>query len=119
MGSRARGGYAEQLADLVLGLSVPTSTEVDRGLAAVATVEVVGRPVLVGEGVPDRHVVVEGHRVVDAELLDGASHVGVVLLEVELRGVDADDHQAVPAIAVVPGAQARDRPYAVHARIGP
>ena len=118
-GTERRGRHTEEPPDLVLGLLVATFAEVDRGLTARAVVQIVGRPVLVLELVPNRHVVVERHRIVDAQLLHRAGDIGMVLLEVELRGVDADHDETVLAVAVIPGPDTRDRPHAVHARVGP
>jgi hypothetical protein len=47
-------------------------------------------PVEVGEGGPDGVVVVDRDRVVDPQVLDLSADVAEVVLEVELRGVDAD-----------------------------
>jgi hypothetical protein len=46
------------------------------------------RPVVVVERGPDGVVVVDRHRVIDPQVLDGAADVVEVVLDVELRGVD-------------------------------
>jgi len=98
-GPDAAGGQALQLG---IGRRAEAGeADLDEAQLTVAVGDVLRGPVLVGELVPDGHVVVERDRPVDAELLDGAAHVVVVLLEVELRGVDADDDEAVVLVAVL------------------
>jgi hypothetical protein len=67
--------------------------------------EVQRRPVVVGEGAPDRVVVVDRDRVVDPQVFDLSADVVEVVLEVELGRVDANHHQPVilvPAPGRVP-----------------
>jgi hypothetical protein len=71
---------------------------------ALAVDEVERRPVVVGEGVPDRVVVVLGDGVVDPALLVGLAHEVDVVLEGELGRVDADDDQPVVAVGLRPRA---------------
>jgi hypothetical protein len=60
--------------------------------------EVQRRPGAIGERVPDRVVVVDRDRVLDRPLADRPPHALDVLLERELRRVDADHDQAVVAV---------------------
>ena len=69
--------------------------------------EVERRPVVVVEGAPDRVVVVDRDRVVDRSLLDRPPHAVDVVLERELRRVDADDDQPVVAVGLRPRADVR------------
>jgi hypothetical protein len=62
--------------------------------------EVKRRPVAVGEGAPDRVVVVERDRVVDPPLSRRPPHAVDLVLERELRCVDADDEQPVVAVGL-------------------
>jgi hypothetical protein len=55
---------------------------------------------VVGEGAPDLAVGVDSDRVVDLPLPRGAPHAVDVVLEGELRRVDADDDQPVVAVGV-------------------
>jgi hypothetical protein len=50
---------------------------------------------MIGERAPDLVVVVDGDRVVDRSLLDRAPHAVDVMLEGELRRMNADDDQPV------------------------
>ena len=112
-------GFGEQLADHLLFLAVFALAEVGEADPPLGVDEVLGRPVLVAVGVPGRQVVVLGDRVVDAVALDRFLDVAGVLLEGELGRVDADDRQAVLAVAPVPGLQVGQRAQAVDAAVGP
>ena len=81
--------------------------------------QVVGGPVLVLVGVPGLVVVVDGHRVLDAETGRLALHVGYHVLEVELRGAHPDDHQAVLGVVAVPGFDVGQGALAVDTGVGP
>jgi hypothetical protein len=62
---------------------------------------------VVVEGTPDRIVVVDRDRVLDPQLPHGPADVVRVLLEHELGGVHADDHQSLTGIVPGPGAEIR------------
>jgi hypothetical protein len=72
--------------------------------------EVQRRPVPVLEGPPYGVLVVHGDRVIDPHLLHGPADVVHVLLERELRRVDADHHQASILVLRGPGADVGERP---------
>jgi hypothetical protein len=75
-------------------------------MAANATLGVDGvvrRPILVVERTPDGIAVVDGDRVVNAQIVHGAPHVGLVLFERKLRRVYSDDRETVIPVALVPG----------------
>jgi hypothetical protein len=74
---------------------------------AVGVDEVQRRPVVVVEGAPDRVVVVDRDRVVDPSLRRRQPHTVELVLEGELRGVDADDDQPVGSVGLGPGADVR------------
>jgi hypothetical protein len=110
---------AEQLLDDALRSLVAPFAEVLIADDAVPVGEVERGPVAVGEGVPDRVVVVGGDRVIDRSHGRGPAHALDLVLEGELRGVDADDEQAVVAVGPRPRADigllaqpvdARERP---------
>ena len=78
-----------------------------------------GRPVAVVEVVPDRHVVVEGDGPRDLQPGDGLLHVAMVLLEVELRRVDAHDDEPVLLVPVPPRPHVGQRADAVDTGVRP
>src|SRR4051794_4401679 len=86
---------------------------------ALAIGDVVGRPVLVVELLPNRHVAVERDRPRDVVTFDCILHVLLDLLEVELGRVDPDHDEAVTRVAIEPRPQLRERPRAVDARVRP
>ena len=65
---------------------------------AIGIDQVVSRPCIVVERIPDRIGVVERDRIFDAEIGDSFLDVGGVLLEGEFGGVYADDDEAAVAI---------------------
>jgi len=64
-------------------------------------------------------IVVDRHRIADAQVTDRAAHVGQVAFEGELRRVDADHHEALVAVLVRPGLDIGQGPQAVDAGVGP
>ncbi len=112
-------GFGQQLADHVLALAVLAFAEMVVADLALRIDEVMRRPVLVVEAAPDRIVVVQRDRVVDAQILHRLGHVGRILLEREFRRVHADHHQAVVLVLVGPAAHVRQRADAVDAGVGP
>ena len=119
-GGAGRGrGHAEQRADHVLGVVVVAFAEVRVADVALAIGDVVGGPVLVAEGVPDVHLVVDGDRPRHVVALDRVDDVGADVLEVELGRVDADDDEPGGPVAVVPRPDVRERTLAVDARVRP
>ncbi len=91
---RRERALAEQRADRASVSRVRALAEVRVADVPVAIDQVVGRPVLVAEGVPRAVVVVDGHGVADAVLADGAPDVADDVLERELGRVHPDDHEA-------------------------
>jgi hypothetical protein len=81
--------------------------------------EVQGWPVSVGEGIPDRVVVVDRDRIVDPQVGGGSAEVVEVVLDVELGRMDADDHQAVVLVPLGPGAEVGKLAEPVDAGVGP
>ena len=81
--------------------------------------EIMRGPVMVVEPAPQSIIVVERDRVADAEILDRFADIGGVALEREFGRVDADHHQAVLGILLVPGPDVGDRAQAVDAAVGP
>ena len=69
--------------------------------------EVQRRPVVIGERAPDRVVVVDRDRIVDRSRLDRVAYAIDVMLEGELRRVDADHDQPVVSICLRPRADVR------------
>ena len=110
---------AEQRLDRSLGLLVGLLAEVREADAPVAIDEVDGRPVVVVERTPDREVVVDHDRVLDAEFADRVAHVVEVVLEAELGRVRADDDEPAVAIPLGPRPDVRQRAQPVHARVRP
>ena len=119
LAQRLCAGLLEQRADRLLGGVVLALAEVRVADLALGVDQVLGRPVLVAPGVPGAVVVVLRDRVAQPAAGDRVAHVAGVLLELELRRVDADDGQPAVAVALVPGPQVRQRADAVDARVGP
>src|SRR5207253_1303698 len=99
---RVRAVRAEQHADLALGLRVVALAEVRAAHVALAVDEVLRRPELVVPRLPGLQVVVLDDGIAQPGGPDRALDVARVLLEGELRRVDADDRQPGAAIARVP-----------------
>jgi hypothetical protein len=112
-------GVGEQSLHDHLGLFVVALAEAVVADLALGVDEVQGRPVMVVEGAPDGVVVVDRDRVGDPQVLDLLADVVEVVLEVELGGVDADDHQPAVLVGLGPGADIGKRPEPVDAGIGP
>src|SRR5207253_8970657 len=75
--------------------------------------------VLVVVGIPSMLFYVLCDRISYLVALDRVFDVAGVALEGELGRVDADDRQAVPAIAGIPGLQVGEGANAVDAAVGP
>ena len=103
----------------MLGAAVGTLAEVDVAHAPPRVDQVLRGPVLVAVRAPVGEVVVLRDRVAQPVALDRLPHVPRVPLERELGRVHADDGETVAAVAGVPGAERRQRPEAVDARVGP
>ena len=110
---------AEQPLDDALGLLVASLAEVLVADDAVRVDEVERRPVVVVERAPDRVVVVDRDRVVDLSLLDRRPDAVDLVLEGELRRVDADHDQPVVAVGLRPRADVRLLAQPVDARQRP
>jgi hypothetical protein len=81
--------------------------------------EVQRRPGLVPECAPNGMVAVDRDRVVDAHVLQRPTDVGDVLLEFELRRMDADHHQPLILVFLGPGVDIRKLAPPVDAGVGP
>jgi len=110
---------AEETLDDALRLLVASFAEVVVPDDAVGVDEVERRPVVVGEGAPDRVVVVLRDRVVDVPHLHRLPHEVEVMLERELRRVDPDDDQPVVSVPARPCAHVRLLAQPVDARERP
>src|SRR5918995_661808 len=97
----------EQALDHVLGPLVATLAEVLVADDAVRVDEVERRPVVVGEGGPDRVVVVGRDRVVDLPLPDRLPNEVHVVLERELGCMDPDHEQPVVPVGPRPRTDVR------------
>ena len=112
-------GSGEGGADLLLGLEVVALPEVRVADAAVDAEQVLGGPEAVLERAPRAEVVVLRHRPSDVEAVHRREHVVCLVLEVELRGVHADDDEAAGGVLRVPVAQVGQGADAVDAGVGP
>jgi hypothetical protein len=110
---------AEQLLDDTLGLLIATLAKVLVDDDAVGVDEVQRRPVMVVEGAPDGVVVVDRDRVVDPSGPGRPPDEVELVLEGELRGVDADDDQPVGSVGLGPGTDIRLLAQPVDAGQGP
>ena len=110
---------SEQLLDHALGLLVAPFAEVAVADDAVRVDEVERRPVVVVEGRPDGVVVVDRDRVVDLTRVDCLPYALDLVLERELRRVDADDDQPVVSVGPRPRAHVRLLTQPVDARPRP
>jgi hypothetical protein len=81
--------------------------------------EVRGRPVPIGESGPDRVVGVECDRVLDPQRRYGLANVVGILLERELRRVDANDDEPVVPVLLGPRAKVAERAEPVDAGVRP
>jgi hypothetical protein len=71
----------QEVANGLLGLRILAFAKVMGTNVPARIDEVVRRPVLVVEALPDRIVVIERHRIGDSQLRDGPAHIPQVLLE--------------------------------------
>src|SRR2546430_14136612 len=90
-----------------LGACVVALALFDLADAAAAVDEVLGGPGAVLVRVPCLGAVVDRDRGADAELLRRLADVRDDVLEPELRGVDAHDHEPLPAVRRGPPLQVR------------
>ena len=110
---------AEQPLDHALRLLVAAFAEVVVADDSLGIDEVQRGPVVVVECAPDRIVVVDCDRVVDLSLGRRLPHAIDLVLERELRRVDADHDQPVVSVGLRPGADVRLRAQPVDARQRP
>ena len=106
---------AEQPLDDALRSLVAPFAEVVVADGAIRVDEVERRPVVVVEGAPDRVVVVGRDGVVDRSVLRRLAHAVELVLERELRRVDADDDQPVGPVRLRPRPDVRLRAQPVDA----
>src|SRR5262245_33491653 len=95
---------AEKLLDQALRFLVAPFTEILVADDAFPVDEIQRRPVVVVEGAPDAVVVVDRDRISDASRLHCLPDAVDLVLERELRCVDADDDQPVVAVRLPPRA---------------
>jgi hypothetical protein len=110
---------AQEPLDDALGLLVAAFAEVVVADHALRVHEVERRPRTVGEAVPDRVGVVDSDRIVDRSLIDRPAHAVDVVLERELRRMDAEDDQTVVPVGPRPRADVRLLSQPVDARPRP
>jgi hypothetical protein len=108
----------QQPLDDTLALLVTALAEVVMPDSSFHVGDVHGWPVVVVEGAPDSIVTVEGDRIFDPHLLRGLADVVDVVLEWELRRVDADHDQPLILVLLVPRADVAERAQPVDARVG-
>jgi len=110
-------GFGQELPDhdlrpVVIALAEPVMADAPLGVD-----EVQSRPILIRERVPDRVVAVDRDRIRDSHLGQRFADVLEVLLEAELRCVDADHDEPVIPVPVGPGADVGKRPDPVDAGV--
>ena len=110
---------SEQLLDHALRLLVAALAELLIANDALLVDEVERRPVVVIERAPDLIVVVDRDRVVDSSRFDRRPDALDLVLEGELRRVDADHDQPVGAVGLRPRADVRFLAQPVDARQRP
>src|SRR5208283_5338719 len=81
--------------------------------------EVEGRPILVVEGAPYSVIIIDGNRIIDAQVLRGSANAIDVLLEFELGRVHADHHQSLIPVFLGPRADIGERAQPIDASIVP
>ena len=112
-------GFGENLAYLHLGFVVLALSEVAVANLAVVVYQILGGPVAVVEGAPRAEVVVLDDGILQPEIARRLDDVLVNLLELELRRVDAENHQAALGVFVVPRFHVGQRADAVYAGVRP
>lgn len=90
-----RPGFLQQCLDHLLLLVITALSPMAVAPFAGGVEEVMGRPGLVVERLPDPEVVIDSHRVPDPQFLHLLTHVIQHFFVVVLGGVHADHHQAV------------------------
>ena len=97
-----RPGIEQELLDDHLGLGVLALAEVVVPDPPLRVGDVDRWPIVIVEGAPDAVVTVDRDRIPDAEGLRVRDDVVELVLEPELRCVDADDRQSVVAVLLGP-----------------
>src|SRR5262249_43022352 len=111
--------FGQQRLDDHLRLLIRAFAELTVPDAALRIDEIQRGPILVAETAPYDVLAVDRDRIVDAHVLHGPADVARVLFERELRRVDADHHQALIAIFLVPGADVGHGAAPVDAGVSP
>ena len=109
----------QKLLDDLLRAVVIALAEMVGADAAFGVDEIMGRPVIIIEGAPDRVVIVDGDGIIDVQIGDRLLHIGDHLLEGEFRRMHADHDQTLVAILFRPGPHIRQAAQAIDAGIGP
>src|SRR6516165_3859228 len=112
-------GLAQEPLDDPFALFVSALAELVVADPSLGVGDVYGRPVSVGEGIPDGVVAVERDRVLDAHALHGPADILDVPFEREFRGVDANHDQAVILVLLSPRADIAERAQPIDAGVGP
>src|SRR3954464_5693481 len=81
--------------------------------------KVMRRPVLIIERLPDRVVVIEGHRIFNPEIAHGALHVAFVLFERKFGRVNPEHDQAMILVPLVPTRDVWQGTQTVDTGVGP
>jgi len=114
-----RPGFLQQRLDHLLLLVITALSPVAVAPFAGGVEEVMGRPGLVVERLPDPEVVIDSHRVPDPQFLHLLTHVIQHFFMLVLGGVHADHHQAVLGVLVRPLVHVRQAALTVDAVVGP
>jgi hypothetical protein len=96
-------GFSEKLPDYVFGRCEVAFAKRVVAPAALCADKVVGRPIIIAEGLPDRIIVVDRHRKADPQVRDRFLHVVDIFLEGEFRGVHANHDKPLVLVFFGPG----------------
>ncbi|MNF75011.1 hypothetical protein D3C84_570620 [compost metagenome] len=111
--------FTQQLLDDPLRFGVLAFAKVVIPNAPLGVGKIVGRPILIVESSPDLEFIVDGHRVVDTQVLHGFGDVAYVALEGEFGRMDANHHQPLIAVFFSPGFYIGQAAQAVDAGVSP
>ena len=112
-------GFGQQLPDQFLRLVVVSLSKMMAAYMPLRINEIMRRPVLIVEGLPDGVVVIEGHRIFNPEVAHGTLYITFVLLECEFRRVNPEHDQSVILVLFIPARHVRQGTQAIDAGIGP
>ena len=112
-------GLCQQLAQFSLGGGVASLADSVVAHLSLGVNQILSRPKGVQVVVPSYIIVVQGHRPGNTVVLGGLKDVGLVLLKLKLRRVDAQDYQPVVGVLVMPEFKLGEGADAVDAGISP